>query len=202
MPNTKNDDKQLQKDIDANHEQQIANIQTSPFSFCGITSEEQSLADNMRYKIISMGEDVKPRFMKSRKFIWYCIHDFKSTWACIDINHDIISSLPRYYNSLAEAFLSEKTKPIKPDGYADHLSGDWKDVPEWAIERINFLEEVFERFDNQVCPKMNNPCPDCPEESCHTIKHCYPYLCNGGCGHNEMYVSEKEKEILRELRER
>jgi hypothetical protein len=82
-------------------------------------------------------------------------------------------------------------KPVKPDGYCDELSGSWEDVPEWAIRRINFLEEVREFNDKARCPLMHDTCPNVPDMSCHSVKHCYPYLCNGACGHNEIWVSER-----------
>ena len=89
-------------------------------------------------------------------------------------------------------------EPTKPDGYCDELSGDWKDVPDWAIRRINFLEEVMEFYDKSRCPRMSEPCTTSRNSdlSCHTIKHCYPYLCNGSCGHNEIWVSDKDKKKL------
>jgi hypothetical protein len=89
--------------------------------------------------------------------------------------------------------------PIKPDGYADHLSGNWDEVPAWAIRRINFLEEQLERNDEQRCPLMEKDCPHVPEMSCQAVKHCYPYLCTGECGHNEIWVSDKEKKVLMDL---
>lgn len=82
------------------------------------------------------------------------------------------------------------------DSYCDELSGDWSTVPEWAIRRINFLEDVMEFNDKSRCPLMEKTCPDVPEFSCHIVKHCYPYLCNGSCGHNEIWVSDKDKEKL------
>jgi hypothetical protein len=39
-----------------------------------------------------------------------------------------------------EMGIFKKVTPIKPDGYADHLSGNWNNVPDWVIARINFLE--------------------------------------------------------------
>ena len=162
-----------------------------------MTPEEKQLAESMRYKIVSMGEDVEPRLMKRGKLIWYCIHDFQSKWACINIDHDEISA-QRYYNSLKEALLAEKTKLTNPDGYADHISGNQDDVPEWAIERINFLEEVRKFDDKSRCPHMHENCPKNPDISCHAIKHCYPYLCDGSCGHNEIYVSDEGKKLLKE----
>jgi hypothetical protein len=92
----------------------------------------------------------------------------------------------------------EKVQPKYPDGYADHLSGDWNDVPDWAIRRINFLEEVMRFWDDARCPLMNETCPDVPEMSCHAVKHCYPYLCKGSCGHNEIWVSDNDKKKLLE----
>jgi hypothetical protein len=59
--------------------------------------------------------------------------------------------------------MPEKVKPIKPDGYADHLSGNWDDVPEWAINRINFLEETMEWYDKSRCPEWDNSCPNVPD---------------------------------------
>jgi len=149
----------------------------------------------MRYKIVSMGEDVEPRLMKRGKLIWYCIHEFASRWACINIDSDVIDS-PRYYSTLATALLAEKTKPTCPDGYADHLSGDWVDVPEWAIERINFLEEVIKFNDKSRCARMDEDCPDCPGMSCRAVKRCYPYHCHGSCGYNEIWVSDEGKKLL------
>ena len=93
------------------------------------------------------------------------------------------------------------TKPLVPEGYADHLSGNWDEVPEWAIRRINFLEEQLKWNDEQRCPKMHETCPKIPEHSCHTVKHCYPYLCDGSCGHNEIWVSDEEKEFVGDLEE-
>jgi hypothetical protein len=91
------------------------------------------------------------------------------------------------------------TKPIKPDGYADHLSGDWKDVPEWAIKRINFLESMLEWNDKSRCPLLDEPCPDVGGDlSCRTVKHCYHYLCDGGCGKtNEIWVSDENLKMIR-----
>ena len=89
------------------------------------------------------------------------------------------------------------TEPIRPYGYSDHLSGDWRDVPEWAIKRINFLEEQLIWYDKQRCPLMEKPCPDVEELSCRTVKHCYPYLCSGGCGHNEIWVSDTNLKMIR-----
>ena len=92
--------------------------------------------------------------------------------------------------------MTERSKPIKPEGYADHLSGNWDDVPEWAICRINFLEESIEFNDRSRCPEGYNTCPDDGEMSCHIIKHCYPYICKGACGHNEIWVSDKDKQLI------
>jgi hypothetical protein len=93
--------------------------------------------------------------------------------------------------------------PIKPEGYADHLSGNWDEVPAWTIRRINFLESQIEWNDNQRCPKGEESCPDVPPDpespdgySCRIVKHCYPYLCKGSCGHNEIWVSNKAKKVL------
>ena len=88
--------------------------------------------------------------------------------------------------------------PIRPDEYAEHLSGNWDDVPAWAIRRINFLEEQMQRNDKRLCPEWENTCPDCQEYSCHIVKHCYPYLCSGSCGHNEIWVCDKGKKLLKD----
>ena len=92
--------------------------------------------------------------------------------------------------------MTKKVTPIVPDGYADHLSGDWNDVPYWAISRINFLEEQLKRNDEQRCPLMHKDCPHIPEHSCHVVKKCYPYLCDGSCGANEIWVSDNQKKLL------
>lgn len=98
--------------------------------------------------------------------------------------------------------MTEKTKPTNPNGYAEKLSGDWNDVPEWAIKRINFLEGVIETREQLRCPRGANNCPDVPEMSCVSVKHCYPYLCNGSCGKmREIWVSDEELKILRKYRE-
>ena len=97
-----------------------------------------------------------------------------------------------------EKVVSEKVKPIKPDGYADHLSGDWADVPEWAINRINFLEEQIDFNDRARCPMSDELCPDVTDMSCRAVKHCYPYLCKGSCGHNEIWVSDEDKQLIKE----
>jgi hypothetical protein len=90
----------------------------------------------------------------------------------------------------------KKVTPIVPEGYADHLSGNWDDVPDWAISRINFLEEQLKRNDEMRCPLMGKTCPKDGEHSCHTIKHCYPYICDGSCGHNEVWISDNQKGLL------
>jgi hypothetical protein len=99
-----------------------------------------------------------------------------------------------------------KPEPKDSGNYCDELSGNWDDVPAWAIRRINFLEETVESYEKSRCPKMYE---DCPEQSaydpdgrlsCSIIKHCYPYLCRGACGHNEVWVSEDEKAILASYR--
>lgn len=90
----------------------------------------------------------------------------------------------------------EKTKPLVPEGYASHLSGNWNEVPNWAIARINFLEEQLKRNDEARCPLMEKICPADSIFSCYSIKHCYPYICNGECGHNEMWVSDNQKRLL------
>jgi len=90
----------------------------------------------------------------------------------------------------------KKVIPLAPEGYAKHLSGNWDDVPDWAIARINFLEEQMKWNDEVRCPLMEKDCPNVPEMSCHSVKHCYSYLCNGSCGHNEMWVSDNQKGLL------
>jgi hypothetical protein len=92
--------------------------------------------------------------------------------------------------------MPEKVKPIKPEGYTDHLSGNWDDVPEWAIARINFLEEQMVLNDKRRCYKYDGICPNVGDMSCHSVKHCYPYLCNGECGSNEMWVTDNQKGLL------
>lgn len=96
----------------------------------------------------------------------------------------------------SELGIFKKVKPAITEGYADHLSGNWDDVPDWAIARINFLEEQMKWNDEARCPLMEKDCPNVPEMSCHSVKHCYPYLCNGSCGHNEMWVSDNQKGLL------
>jgi hypothetical protein len=93
-------------------------------------------------------------------------------------------------------------KPVKPDRYADHLSGDWSTVPDWAVRRINFLEEVIAFNDKARCPLLEIACPDVPELSCGAVKHCYSHLCHGACGHNEIWVSDEEKALLYEAKNR
>lgn len=90
--------------------------------------------------------------------------------------------------------------PSKPDGYAEHMSGCWDDVPAWATERINFLERTIDLLEQRLAPKMQSKCPDVPEHSCQIVKHCYPYLCNCSCGHNEMWVSDEERTMIQEYR--
>jgi hypothetical protein len=104
------------------------------------------------------------------------------------------------------AKMTKRVQPIKPDGYDDELSGDWNDVPEWAIRRINFLEHTIEFNDRGRCPNMDETCPVTnghPEGdmSCQSIKHCYPYLCDGSCGKcNEIWVTDKERKQIIEDR--
>lgn len=92
-------------------------------------------------------------------------------------------------------------KPVRPDGYAEHLSGDWKDVPDWAIRRINFLERSQDMMEKRLAPRRHEGCPDVPEHTCSTVKHCFPYHCSGTCGHNEIHVTDEEKIILKVLSE-
>jgi hypothetical protein len=93
--------------------------------------------------------------------------------------------------------MTDKVIPIHPDGYADHLSGNWDDVPDWAIARINFLEQRWEWENKARCPQMNELCPDVPDMSCFAVKHCFHYLCKGTCGHDEIYVTEDDKKLLK-----
>ena len=100
-----------------------------------------------------------------------------------------------------------KPDPIDPGNYCDELTGDWKDVPAWAIRRINFLEDTSAFNERSRCPRGHDTCPDVgpdpdsPEGySCTCVKHCYPYLCKGGCGHNEIWVSDAEKELIQKYR--
>lgn len=96
-----------------------------------------------------------------------------------------------------------KVIPLKPEGYTERLSGNWNDVPEWAVLRINFLEEQLERLEKRLAPhRHDKDCPDIGSVdplTCSTVKHCYPYLCHGGCGHNEIHVTDEEKYILKIL---
>lgn len=94
-----------------------------------------------------------------------------------------------------------KVKPLKPEGYTESLSGDWNEVPDWATRRINFLEEMLDLHDKQRCPKLDSNCTEVSGLSCRTVKHCYPYLCNGSCGHNEIWITDKAKKVLRDLGE-
>jgi hypothetical protein len=95
----------------------------------------------------------------------------------------------------------EMTKPIDPGDYCDEMSGDWSEVPEWAIRRINFLEERSDGWERMRCPLMMETCPDVTDMSCFSVKHCYPYLCNGSCGKsNDMWVSDEELTMIRKYR--
>lgn len=96
--------------------------------------------------------------------------------------------------------MAEKLKPLFPEGYASELSGNWGDVPEWAIARINFLELTAIVREKQRCPRGDKDCPSEPTMSCSAIKHCYPHICDGSCGHNEIWVSNEEKQILKNNR--
>ena len=87
--------------------------------------------------------------------------------------------------------------PTNPDGYADYLSGNWAEVPDWAIRRINFLERVIETERRQRAPLYEETCPrfkhPSEEMSCFSVKQCYPYLCDCSCGKcNEIWLSDKE----------
>jgi hypothetical protein len=94
-----------------------------------------------------------------------------------------------------------KEKPTKPDGYCDELSGNWDDVPEWAIKRLNFLEEVLSFERKMRAPLMDEPCKNHLDISCLTVKNCYPYFCDGSCGHNEIWVSDTEKKKIQDMKE-
>lgn len=95
-----------------------------------------------------------------------------------------------------------EVKPTNPDGYADHLSGNWGDVPDWAIARINFLEEQLKFKRERIAPLMYNDCPACPGFSCDAVKNCYSYLCDGRCGStNEIFVNDEEKAQIYRARE-
>ncbi len=100
---------------------------------------------------------------------------------------------------------SEKVIPLNPDGYCDEMSGDWKDIPDWVIRRLNFLEEMIEINERHRCPLMHEICPvtknDHEPLSCEAIKHCYPYLCDGSCNKcNEFYLFNEEVEMIRKNR--
>jgi hypothetical protein len=84
------------------------------------------------------------------------------------------------------------------DGWTERCSGDWAIVPEFAIRRINSLQDMLNFNDAARCPKGNQNCPDEPDMSCGIIKHCYPYLCKGSCGHNEIWVSDEAKNFLKD----
>lgn len=98
-----------------------------------------------------------------------------------------------------------KVIPVKPEGYTERLSGNWNDVPEWTVRRINFLEEQLELLEKRLAPHRHDKnCPDIGDVDpldCSTVKHCYPYLCHGGCGHDEIHVTDEEKLILKVLEE-
>jgi hypothetical protein len=92
------------------------------------------------------------------------------------------------------------------DNYADALSGDWSEVPDWVIRRLNFLEEIAEFYDRSRCPLLDDICPrfkdDIEEDqlTCRTVKHCYSHLCDCSCGKcNEIWLSDKE---IKEVNER
>ncbi len=94
--------------------------------------------------------------------------------------------------------------PIDPGNYCEELSGDWNEVPAWAIRRINFLEETLAFNDRARCPKGHEDCPatvkSCDLLSCQAVKHCYSHICDGSCGHNEIWVSDDEKAIIMRYR--
>lgn len=92
------------------------------------------------------------------------------------------------------------------NGYCKELSGDCSVLPEWVIKRLNFLEEMLEFRENIMCPLGTEKCPDTADYpnggiSCYAVKHCFPYLCECGCGKcNTMYLVEDEIKMIREFR--
>lgn len=99
--------------------------------------------------------------------------------------------------------MGARVKPIKPGDYAPEMSGNWGTVPNWAIRRINFLEECLAVTNKQRCPMGEEPCPAAQLEgpiSCSAVKHCYSHICDGRCGHNEIYVTDEEKLSLIQAR--
>ena len=93
-----------------------------------------------------------------------------------------------------------------PDGYCREMCGDWSEVPEWVIKRLNFMEEMLEFRENIMCPLGTEKCPDTadyPEGgmSCYVVKHCFPHICECGCGKcNTMYLFDDEIKWVREHR--
>lgn len=95
--------------------------------------------------------------------------------------------------------------PIDDERFTESLCGDWNDVPTWMIRRMNFLIERERFYEQSRCPKGHEYCPrfNDPNDdpmTCFAVKHCYPYLCDGQCGHNEIWVSDDEKKILESYR--
>lgn len=88
------------------------------------------------------------------------------------------------------------TEPLHKDEYCEELTGDWSQVPEWAIKRLNFLEGVIEHERRSRAPLGNDTCPKFIGEdsgiSCLSIKLCLPYLCDGSCGKtNEVWADDE-----------
>ena len=95
-------------------------------------------------------------------------------------------------------------KPTGQDNYCDELRGDWSQVPDWAIRRLNFLDEVLEFERRSRAPLMNEICPkykgDEQEMSCICVKLCLNHLCDGSCGKcNEVWVNDEIIQMINTL---
>lgn len=91
---------------------------------------------------------------------------------------------------------------IKKGAYTAELEGDWTQIPEWAIKRMNYLENCLVDAEKRLSPLMDKPCPADPGKlSCSANKHCFPGMCDGSCGKtHEIWVTQAELEAL--IRER
>lgn len=109
-------------------------------------------------------------------------------------------------NTITEINISEKPDVKNSEGYCQEMCGEWADVPEWTVKRLNFLEEMVEFREHEMCPLGTEKCPatmDYPEgsASCSTVKHCFPYLCDCSCGKcNTMYLFDDEIKAIQNLR--
>lgn len=107
-----------------------------------------------------------------------------------------------HIQAICERLPFTRPESIDDENYTESLTGDWNDVPAWAIRRINF-HVICRRFDERSrCPRGKLPCTmdRHSDLSCSTIKHCYPYLCDGSCGHNEIWVNSEEKALIMKYR--